>query len=160
MFDMSSDIPNIVAKQGTVEDWIIENRSKELHAFHIHQLHFLLLDYLGSLSTRLSPRHRERALLQRPHACLSERSPAHGFSRSEYRRHVCLSLPSFRARGQGNDGDDSRGATPIKRRSRKLKFAFDITADNYSALSGICIDSRLQYVAIQDLFFVHRKTCR
>ena len=35
-------------KQGTVEDWIIENRSNELHAFHIHQLHFLLLDYLGT----------------------------------------------------------------------------------------------------------------
>jgi FtsP/CotA-like multicopper oxidase with cupredoxin domain len=47
MFDMNSDIPNIVAQQGTVEDWIIENRSSELHAFHIHQLHFLLLDYLG-----------------------------------------------------------------------------------------------------------------
>jgi FtsP/CotA-like multicopper oxidase with cupredoxin domain len=47
MFDMSSDIPNIVAKQGTVEDWIIENRSRELHAFHIHQLHFLLLEYAG-----------------------------------------------------------------------------------------------------------------
>jgi FtsP/CotA-like multicopper oxidase with cupredoxin domain len=30
-----------------VEDWIIENRSNELHAFHIHQLHFLLLDYMG-----------------------------------------------------------------------------------------------------------------
>jgi FtsP/CotA-like multicopper oxidase with cupredoxin domain len=47
MFDMSSDVPNIVAQQGTVEDWIIENRSQELHAFHIHQLHFLLLDYMG-----------------------------------------------------------------------------------------------------------------
>jgi FtsP/CotA-like multicopper oxidase with cupredoxin domain len=47
MFDMISDIPDIVAQQGTVEDWIIENRSNELHAFHIHQLHFLLLDYLG-----------------------------------------------------------------------------------------------------------------
>jgi FtsP/CotA-like multicopper oxidase with cupredoxin domain len=47
MFDMSSDIPNIVAKQGTVEDWIIENRSRELHAFHIHQLHFLVLEYAG-----------------------------------------------------------------------------------------------------------------
>jgi FtsP/CotA-like multicopper oxidase with cupredoxin domain len=46
MFDMSSP-PNIVAQQGTVEDWIIENRSQELHAFHIHQLHFLLLDYNG-----------------------------------------------------------------------------------------------------------------
>jgi FtsP/CotA-like multicopper oxidase with cupredoxin domain len=47
MFDMSSTEPNIVAQQGTVEDWIIENRSQELHAFHIHQLHFLLLEYMG-----------------------------------------------------------------------------------------------------------------
>jgi FtsP/CotA-like multicopper oxidase with cupredoxin domain len=46
-FDPQSKIPNIVAKQGTVEDWIIENRSNELHAFHIHQLHFMLLGYLG-----------------------------------------------------------------------------------------------------------------
>jgi FtsP/CotA-like multicopper oxidase with cupredoxin domain len=46
-FDPNSGVPNIIAKQGTVEDWIIENRSNELHAFHIHQLHFLLLDYLG-----------------------------------------------------------------------------------------------------------------
>jgi FtsP/CotA-like multicopper oxidase with cupredoxin domain len=47
MFDMNSDVPNIVAQQGTVEDWIIENRTNELHAFHIHQLHFLLLQYMG-----------------------------------------------------------------------------------------------------------------
>jgi FtsP/CotA-like multicopper oxidase with cupredoxin domain len=47
MFDMRSGVPDIVAQQGTVEDWIIENRSNELHAFHIHQLHFMLLDYLG-----------------------------------------------------------------------------------------------------------------
>jgi FtsP/CotA-like multicopper oxidase with cupredoxin domain len=46
MFDMNAP-PNIVVQQGTVEDWIIENRSQELHAFHIHQLHFLLLEYLG-----------------------------------------------------------------------------------------------------------------
>jgi FtsP/CotA-like multicopper oxidase with cupredoxin domain len=46
-FDPNVGIPNIVAKQGTVEDWIIENRSNELHAFHIHQLHFMLLDYRG-----------------------------------------------------------------------------------------------------------------
>ena len=46
-FDPQSGIPNIVAKQGTVEDWFIENRSNELHAFHIHQTHFMLLDYLG-----------------------------------------------------------------------------------------------------------------
>ena len=46
MFDMNSELPNIVAHQGTVEDWIIENRSSELHAFHMHQLHFLLLQYM------------------------------------------------------------------------------------------------------------------
>jgi FtsP/CotA-like multicopper oxidase with cupredoxin domain len=47
-FDPKSGVPDIVVKQGTVEDWIIENRSSELLAFHIHQLHFLLLDYLGT----------------------------------------------------------------------------------------------------------------
>jgi FtsP/CotA-like multicopper oxidase with cupredoxin domain len=47
MFDMNATAPDIVAQQGTVEDWIIENRSNELHDFHIHQLHFLLLDYMG-----------------------------------------------------------------------------------------------------------------
>ena len=47
MFDMSATAPNMVAQQGTVEDWVIENRSRELHAFHIHQLHFLLLEYMG-----------------------------------------------------------------------------------------------------------------
>ncbi len=46
-FDPESRVPNITATAGTVEDWIIENRSNELHAFHIHQLHFMLLDYLG-----------------------------------------------------------------------------------------------------------------
>ena len=31
-FDPKSGVPNIIAQQGTVEDWIIENRSNELHA--------------------------------------------------------------------------------------------------------------------------------
>jgi FtsP/CotA-like multicopper oxidase with cupredoxin domain len=46
-FDPRSGIPNIVVKQGDVEDWIIENRSNELHAFHIHQIHFLVMDWSG-----------------------------------------------------------------------------------------------------------------
>jgi FtsP/CotA-like multicopper oxidase with cupredoxin domain len=46
-FDPSVEIPNIVAHQGDVEDWIIENRSQELHDFHIHQTHFLLLEWFG-----------------------------------------------------------------------------------------------------------------
>jgi FtsP/CotA-like multicopper oxidase with cupredoxin domain len=51
MFDMNSSEPNIVVQQGTVEDWIVENRSSELHDFHIHQLHFLLIDYMGKRVT-------------------------------------------------------------------------------------------------------------
>jgi FtsP/CotA-like multicopper oxidase with cupredoxin domain len=46
-FDPRSARPNIVVKQGDVEDWIIENRSSELHAFHIHQLHFRVLESDG-----------------------------------------------------------------------------------------------------------------
>jgi FtsP/CotA-like multicopper oxidase with cupredoxin domain len=46
-FDPASDTPNIVVHQGDVEDWIIENRSTELHAFHIHQIHFQLLEWSG-----------------------------------------------------------------------------------------------------------------
>jgi FtsP/CotA-like multicopper oxidase with cupredoxin domain len=46
-FDPAATQPDIVVRQGDVEDWIIENRSTELHAFHIHQLHFLLLDWSG-----------------------------------------------------------------------------------------------------------------
>lgn len=40
-FDPKITTPNIVVQQGDVEDWIIENRSQEPHAFHIHQTHFL-----------------------------------------------------------------------------------------------------------------------
>ncbi len=46
-FDPQSEAPDIVVKQGDVEDWIIENRSTELHDFHIHQLHFQLRDWSG-----------------------------------------------------------------------------------------------------------------
>jgi FtsP/CotA-like multicopper oxidase with cupredoxin domain len=46
-YDPAATQPDIVVHQGDVEDWIIENRSTELHAFHIHQLHFLLLDWSG-----------------------------------------------------------------------------------------------------------------
>jgi len=47
-FDPSASVPNVVVKQGDVEDWIIENRTNELHAFHIHQLHFQVVDWLGA----------------------------------------------------------------------------------------------------------------
>jgi FtsP/CotA-like multicopper oxidase with cupredoxin domain len=39
--------PAIVTTQGSVEDWTIENRSMEIHEFHIHQIHFLLMEQNG-----------------------------------------------------------------------------------------------------------------
>ena len=68
-FDPARERPNIVVKQGDVEDWIIENRSTELHDFHIHQLHFQLLDWSGLAGERAVPaRYGQRPLLQRQDA--------------------------------------------------------------------------------------------
>ena len=39
--------PDIVTHVGAVEDWTIENRSGEVHAFHIHQIHFLVEEIDG-----------------------------------------------------------------------------------------------------------------
>ena len=47
LFDPNHAVPNIVVSQGDVEDWIVENRTRELHAFHIHQIHFMLVDWNG-----------------------------------------------------------------------------------------------------------------
>jgi len=46
-YDPHFTAPNITVQQGGVEDWIIENRTQELHAYHIHQIHFMLLNYNG-----------------------------------------------------------------------------------------------------------------
>jgi FtsP/CotA-like multicopper oxidase with cupredoxin domain len=47
IFDMNFTKPDLTATQGTVEDWLIENRAEESHVFHIHQLHFQLLERDG-----------------------------------------------------------------------------------------------------------------
>ncbi|HXC43176.1 MAG TPA: multicopper oxidase domain-containing protein [Candidatus Dormibacteraeota bacterium] len=39
--------PVITTKVGAIEDWTIENRALETHAFHMHQIHFLLLEVDG-----------------------------------------------------------------------------------------------------------------
>jgi FtsP/CotA-like multicopper oxidase with cupredoxin domain len=44
-----NDPPAIETQVGAVEDWTIENRSGETHAFHIHQLHFLVMEVNGKL---------------------------------------------------------------------------------------------------------------
>ncbi len=39
--------PAIVTQQGAVEDWTLENHTQEVHAFHLHQLHFVVLEING-----------------------------------------------------------------------------------------------------------------
>lgn len=39
--------PAITTTQGSVEDWVIQNRAQENHEFHMHQIHFLLLERNG-----------------------------------------------------------------------------------------------------------------
>jgi FtsP/CotA-like multicopper oxidase with cupredoxin domain len=41
LFDPNAP-PDIVATQGTVEEWVVQNRTQEVHEFHFHQLHFLV----------------------------------------------------------------------------------------------------------------------
>ncbi len=42
-----SDPPAIVTTQGSIENWTIQNQAEEIHAFHIHQLHFLVVAING-----------------------------------------------------------------------------------------------------------------
>jgi FtsP/CotA-like multicopper oxidase with cupredoxin domain len=39
--------PNIVVHSGTVEDWTVQNTAQEDHIFHIHQIHFQVLEING-----------------------------------------------------------------------------------------------------------------
>jgi FtsP/CotA-like multicopper oxidase with cupredoxin domain len=39
--------PDIITNKGAVEDWTIENRTAEVHEFHIHQIHFLVEEVNG-----------------------------------------------------------------------------------------------------------------
>jgi Multicopper oxidase/Bacterial Ig-like domain (group 3) len=50
LYEMNAP-PNIVVHQGDVEDWTVENRAREDHVFHIHQLHFRVLEVNGKPST-------------------------------------------------------------------------------------------------------------
>jgi FtsP/CotA-like multicopper oxidase with cupredoxin domain len=43
----ANEKPVITTKVGAVEDWTIENRALETHAFHIHQIHFKVMEVDG-----------------------------------------------------------------------------------------------------------------
>jgi FtsP/CotA-like multicopper oxidase with cupredoxin domain len=40
--------PAIVSKAGTVEEWTLENDTDEVHDFHIHQVHFIVVSVNGA----------------------------------------------------------------------------------------------------------------
>lgn len=44
--------PAVVTKVGAVEDWIVANHSGEVHAFHMHRVHFLVMQINGKNLTR------------------------------------------------------------------------------------------------------------
>jgi FtsP/CotA-like multicopper oxidase with cupredoxin domain len=44
---MMNGEPTITTHAGAVEEWIVENWTNELHAFHIHQVHFRVLEING-----------------------------------------------------------------------------------------------------------------
>jgi FtsP/CotA-like multicopper oxidase with cupredoxin domain len=46
LFD-PNDPPSIVTRKGAVEDWTIQNRTFEVHEFHMHQIHFKVLEENG-----------------------------------------------------------------------------------------------------------------
>ena len=54
--------PAITTTQGSVEDWVVQNRSLEAHEFHIHQIHFMLLRRNGRMV-----RPKDRQLLDMIH---------------------------------------------------------------------------------------------
>lgn len=47
VFNLFRTTPNISVPLGSVEDWTVENRAQEAHAFHIHQIHFQVLERDG-----------------------------------------------------------------------------------------------------------------
>ena len=116
LFNPRSGVPNIVVHQGDVEDWIIENRSQELHHFHIHQVHFLMLEWFGIPINEPFLRDTIPVPFWDGEDSVSNSKAANRFSRSQCNRSFSLSLSSTGTRGWRDDGIHPRGAggkTPL-----------------------------------------------
>jgi FtsP/CotA-like multicopper oxidase with cupredoxin domain len=55
--------PAIVTTQGSVEDWTIQNTAMEDHAFHIHNLHYLVVAVNGVPVPRDQQQYQDVAIL-------------------------------------------------------------------------------------------------
>jgi len=53
--------PAVITTVGAVEDWTIANHTGEVHAFHVHQIHFLFLEVNGASSP--GPEWRDTVIL-------------------------------------------------------------------------------------------------
>jgi hypothetical protein len=91
-----------------VEDWTISNQSGEAHAFHIHQIHFLVTAINGMALT--NPYMADTITVpswggRDPYPNVTVRMD---FPRSEYCGFICVPLPHSRPRGRRHDGNDCR----------------------------------------------------
>ena len=118
-FDMNFSKPDITARQGTVEDWTIENRATEAHAFHIHQIHFQVLERDG----RIVNEPLLRDTIDLPY--WDGKSPRYpsvklrmDFRDPQYRWNILISLPYSGTRRWRNDGLASAWRVPAARISR------------------------------------------
>ncbi len=101
-----NDPPAITVKAGTTEEWIVENWTHELHAFHIHQIHFRVLEVDGEkvanpdlLDVVTVPFATAAGFHSRQGPVIPGRGPRQAeLSGGAGRRHP-LSLPSRRSRG-------------------------------------------------------------
>jgi FtsP/CotA-like multicopper oxidase with cupredoxin domain len=55
----SNNPPAIITTQGAVEAWTIENRTSEVHEFHMHQIHFKVLKIDGAVVPPRDQQYRD-----------------------------------------------------------------------------------------------------
>ena len=108
IFDMNFKRPDITVRQGTVEDWVIENRAQEAHVFHIHQLHFQLMERDGKPAGEPLLRDTVDLPYWDGKGAYPSVRATDGFPESGDRGHVRVSLPHPGARRRRHDGRHSR----------------------------------------------------
>ena len=115
--------------------------------FHIHQIHFLLKEWITACRWMSLPAgYRECSLLEWTRFRLSQRQlTADGFQEPSCGGDLRLPLPSAGARRRRNDGDNSRwgqGANQasaiIRREARDIGKAFPWRRASQAVLSGPC----------------------
>ncbi len=103
----ANEKPAITTKVGAVEDWTIENHALETHDFHIHQVHFMLLEVNGQPVADEDMRDTIQIPYWSGKGPVSEREGAYGFPRPHDRRDFRFSLPHPAPRRSRHDAQNS-----------------------------------------------------